>query len=115
MRPVTAQRPEDLAALLVERVNNQDLDGVVALYSDDALLATPDGEVAAGKAEIRAHYERLLATRPVFKPEVQLPALRSGDLALTSTRIEGGGATAEVAERQAQGHWLWIIDRPNVR
>ena len=41
------------------------------------------------------------------------PALRFGDLALTSTRF-AGGATAEVARRQPDGTWLWVIDQPRV-
>jgi hypothetical protein len=35
------------------------------------------------------------------------------DLALTSTRFTGG-VTAEVARRQPDGTWLWVIDQPNV-
>jgi hypothetical protein len=41
------------------------------------------------------------------------PALRLGDLALTSTRFSGG-ATAEVARRQPDGTWLWVIDQPSI-
>ncbi|HLW58288.1 MAG TPA: hypothetical protein VKV57_00005 [bacterium] len=40
----------------------------------------------------------------------QRPALRCGDLALTSTRF-AGGVTAEVARRQPDGTWLWVIDQ----
>ena len=36
------------------------------------------------------------------------------DLALTSTLLVGGGATVEVARRQPDGTWLWVIDQPNV-
>jgi hypothetical protein len=35
----------------------------------------------------------------------------SGDLALTSTRSPDGTVTAEVARRQADGTWLWVIDK----
>jgi hypothetical protein len=42
-----------------------------------------------------------------------LPALRVGDLALTSTRSPGGAA-AEVARRQSDGSWLWLADQPNM-
>jgi len=40
------------------------------------------------------------------------PVIRHGDLALTSTRLPGGGATAEVARRQPDGSWRWVIDQP---
>jgi hypothetical protein len=42
------------------------------------------------------------------------PAIWNGDLALTSTRLPGGGATVEVARRQPDGSWRWVIDQPAV-
>jgi hypothetical protein len=32
-------------------------------------------------------------------------------LALTSTRLADGTVTGEVARRQADGTWLWVLDR----
>jgi ketosteroid isomerase-like protein len=77
------------------------------------VLALPDGQVATGSDEIRRAYQRLVAGRP-FEPGTQRPTLRSGDLALTSTRLASGLVTVEVARRQADGTWLWVIDQPNV-
>jgi hypothetical protein len=61
-----------------------------------------------------AVYENLLADRPTFTPGDLQPALINGDLALTSTRLDGGGVTVEVARRQPDGSWLWAIDRFNI-
>ena len=36
------------------------------------------------------------------------------DLALTSTRLPDGTVTSEVARRQSDGTWLWVIDRYSV-
>ncbi|MFI1234966.1 YybH family protein [Nocardia salmonicida] len=109
-----AQRPEDLSRLVVERLNAGDVDGLVELYESDAVLALPDGVVATGVDQIRAAYARLVADRPVFQPGHQAPALLAGDLALTSSRLPGGpGATVEVARRQPDGTWRWILDQPN--
>lgn len=85
----------------------------MALYEPAAMLALPGAEVAIGSEAIRNAYERLLATGRTSTAEAQLPALVNGDLALTSTRIPAG-ATAEIARRQRDGTWLWMIDRPNV-
>jgi ketosteroid isomerase-like protein len=109
-----AAEPEDIARLFLERANAGDVDGLVALYEPDAVLAFPDGGVTVGRDAIREMYRRLLADRPRFTPGDPHPALRHGDLALTSTRLAGGRATAEVARRQPDGTWLWILDRPNV-
>jgi ketosteroid isomerase-like protein len=109
-----AVQPEDLSRLFVERANAGDVDGLVALYEPDAVLAFPPGQLTTGSQAIRLVYERLLADRPTFTAGEQRPALRNGDLALTSTLLVGGGATVEVARRQPDGTWLWVIDQPNV-
>jgi len=41
------------------------------------------------------------------------PAIRNGDIAITST-TRAGNATVEVARRQPDGTWLWMIDQPSV-
>lgn len=108
-----AREPEDLSRFFVERANKGDVEGLVALYEPDAVLALPNGEVAAGAQAIREAYQALLASKPAFKNGYQAPALVNGMLALTSTLIPGG-ATAELARRQQDGTWLWVMDRPNV-
>lgn len=76
------------------------------------MLESPPGKVSTGVAAIRPVYQALLADRPQFSGDVR-PALRYGDLAVTSTRFQGG-ATAEIARPQGDGTWLWIADQPNV-
>jgi len=107
----TATHPDDIARFFVERVNAGDLDGVVALYEPDAVLAFPPGTTATGRQEIRAVYERFLADGPSLTLGAQQPAVVTGDVALTSTRLDGGGVTVEVARRQPDGSWLWAVDR----
>jgi ketosteroid isomerase-like protein len=109
-----AAQPEDLGRFFVERANAGDVDGLVALYEPDAVLAFPRGVVTVGAAAIRQAYERLLERKPTFPAGRGRPALRNGDLALTSTLLPDGGATVEVARRQPDGTWLWIIDQPAV-
>jgi ketosteroid isomerase-like protein len=111
-----AAEPEDLSRLFLERANAGDVEGLVELYEPGAVLAFPPGRLSTGSEAIRAAYEELLAGRPTFGAGDQRPAIRNdtGDLALTSTRLAGRGATAEVARRQPDGSWLWIIDQPAV-
>jgi ketosteroid isomerase-like protein len=109
-----ATQPEELSRLILERLNAGDVDGLVALYEPDAVLALSDGQVVTGAGEIRKAYERLVAGRPRFAPGTQRPTLRCGDLALTSSRLANGVITVEVARRQPDGTWLWVIDQPDV-
>jgi hypothetical protein len=74
--------------------------------------AVPDRAASQPTTEVRACERRFLAARPTLDGESQ-PALRLGDLALTSTTFSGG-ATAEVARRQPDGTWLWVIDQPSI-
>ncbi|MGH1564134.1 YybH family protein [Mumia sp. DW29H23] len=118
--PSAAPRtPDELSAQLVDRLVARDVDGVVALYEPTAVLELPDGRVAVGHDDIRAFYTRALAAhRPVRAGIPRRPLVR-GDLALTTTVLPmsagAGGATCEVARRQPDGTWRWIIDRPAVR
>lgn len=107
-----AWQPEDLDRLFLERANAGDVDGVVALYEPDAVLAFPAGTLTTGTAAIRAVYTELLARRPTLAGEIR-PAIRNGDLALTST-VRPGNATVELARRQPDGSWLWVLDQPVV-
>ncbi|MQA86058.1 MAG: hypothetical protein GEV03_15870 [Streptosporangiales bacterium] len=108
-----AAQPEDLGRFFLERANAGDVEGLVALYEPDAVMAFPTGQITAGHGAIRAVYERLLANKPTFTSAGQRPALRNGDLALTSTRFVDSGGTVEVARQQPDGTWLWVLDQPN--
>lgn len=112
--PGPAAQPEDLGRYFLERANAGDVEGLVALYEPGAVLAFPPGRLATGHDEIRRVYAELLADKPSFSSAGQQPVIRNGDLALTSTRLPGGGATVEVARRQPDGSWRWVIDQPAV-
>ncbi len=57
-----AKEPEDLSRFFLEGANAGDVDGVVALYETDAVLANPPGRVTVGIEATRLVYEQLLAT-----------------------------------------------------
>ena len=105
--------PEALSGAVVSYINSENLDGLLGLYEESAVLELPDGQVAVGRAQIRAYYADLLRDHPRFAPGRVLPALVSEDLALTTTQI-GLSASVEVARRQQDGSWRWVVDRPDV-
>lgn len=106
-----ARDPQDLERLLVSRERAGDVDGMAALYELQAVLDSGDGGLVSGREAIRVFYAELVATGRKFEFGDQHPAVISGDLALTSTRLPDGSVTAEVARRQADGTWLWVIDQ----
>ena len=106
-----ARDPQDLERLLVSREIAGDVDGMVALYEPHAVLDCGEGRLIVGREAIRAFYAKLVALSRKFDFGDQRPAIISGDVALTSTRVPDGSVTAEVARRQGDGTWLWVIDQ----
>ncbi|MGA9373839.1 MAG: nuclear transport factor 2 family protein [Mycobacterium sp.] len=99
-------------------VNNQDIDGLMALYAEDANMVRVDGSVATGLSAIREEWSGLLA----MKGQITLRsryAIAAGDLAVLSNqwtfKVDGeqiSSVTAEVARRQPDGGWLYVVDHP---
>ena len=82
------------------------------LASKHVIESGQPGRVAVGAEAIRRAYAELLADPPSFSGVIR-PAIRNGDIAVTST-TRAGNATVEVARRQRDGSWLWMIDQPDV-
>jgi hypothetical protein len=106
-----ARDPQDLERLLIARQLVGDIDGMAALFEPNAVVDSGEGGLIHGRVAIRALFAEITATGRKFAAGSQSPAVISGDLALTSTRLSDGSVTAEVARRQGDGTWLWVIDR----
>ncbi|MFL1380447.1 MULTISPECIES: YybH family protein [unclassified Nocardiopsis] len=107
-----ATEPNDLGRYFIERGNAGDVDGLVALYEPDAVLAFPPGSLATGHAEIRKVFEQFAAAAPVLEHGEQHAALVGDDLALTVAKQTNGDVSVEIARRQPDGTWLWVVDQP---
>jgi uncharacterized protein (TIGR02246 family) len=107
----SASDPNDLEKYFVQRANAGDIEGLVALYEPNAVLVDSNGEIAKGLNQIREFFIKFLASRPQFEPSNQAVAVCSGDIALTSSNLSNGDVTAEIARRQPDGNWLWVVDR----
>lgn len=117
--------PGQLGRLFAERANAGDLEGMLALYEDDATFVGPDGASASGRAAIRERLEGLLAIGPQIIA-TSCEVVMAGDVALMSNRfritlgVEDGdgagfdGASTEIARRQPDGGWLYLIDHPKL-
>jgi ketosteroid isomerase-like protein len=110
-----ARDPQDLERLLVSREMAGDVDGMTALYEPDAVLDSGDGRLVRGRQAIRAFYAGVVAMGRKYEFGDQRAAIVSGDLALTSTRTTDGSMTAEIARRQSDGTWLWVIDQFSIK
>jgi hypothetical protein len=102
--------PQDLERLLVSRERAGDVEGMAALYGPDAVLDCGGGRLMLGRGDSDV-LRRPGGNGSKFDFGDQRPAIISGDLALTSTRLPDGSVTAEIARRQDDGTWLWDIDQ----
>jgi len=84
---------------------------MVALYESDAVIDSGGGRLVRGKEAIRKFYAEVVSSGRKFQSGAQQTPIISGDLALTSTRVSDGTVTAEIARKQSDGTWLWVIDR----
>jgi uncharacterized protein (TIGR02246 family) len=115
--PVTLDR--DFERLL----NARDLDGLMKLYEPEAALMPMPGSVVVGAAGVRAALAGFIAMKPVIKTSGRLVA-QTGDLAMLANdwtlEVDGQdgkratmtGSAVEVARRQKDGRWLFVMDMP---
>ena len=119
-----ARKPEELDVLFAHALNAGDIEAVIKLYEPGACLMPEPGQVVSGTKAVREALGGLLAMKPRIKLDVKKLA-ETGDIALTSAKwvLEGTGPdgspvkvegqSAEVARRQPDGSWLFVIDSPH--
>jgi ketosteroid isomerase-like protein len=117
-------RPEDAHPEFVRAFNNDDLQGLLALYEADArLLANPD-DIRTGHDGIRPVLQQFLDLRgEIAMSTVSIiegagVALLRGRWRLNGTAANGNpvaieGNSIEVLRRQPDGRWLFAIDQPS--
>ncbi|MGQ4618857.1 nuclear transport factor 2 family protein [Nocardia sp. R7R-8] len=108
--------PHQLSVLFVEYFDAGDVDGLVSLYEDDAILVVP-GVTANEPDARRKTFEQFCAIGAKVRV-VNKTLLVGDDLALSHGHlvIEAAGQdpleirTAEILRRQADGTWKYSID-----
>jgi ketosteroid isomerase-like protein len=120
---VKANAPQDLHQLFETAFNATDIDGLMVLYEADCAIVPAPGTVAQGPEQVREALQSLLALNGTARL-ITADVVTVGDLALMSCRwtLRGagpdgaplaiGGVTAEIARRQPDGAWLYVIDNP---
>ncbi|HWD44782.1 MAG TPA: SgcJ/EcaC family oxidoreductase [Actinomycetota bacterium] len=118
---MAATTPEQVHRVFEDTFNAGDIDGLLQLYESDAALIAQPGSVAHGSEQIRAALQGFLALKGRITLDTKL-VFGVGDLAylsntwsLKGTGPDGnpvslGATTAEVARRQADGTWRYVID-----
>lgn len=98
-----------------------DLDALVSFYEPDGAIGPAPGIVLAGHDGIRAALAQFMSPGAILEMRTDR-ILESGGMALlqgqwTLKRPDGSqmtGRNREVARRQADGRWLFVLDDPGV-
>jgi ketosteroid isomerase-like protein len=98
--------------------NARDLDGLLALYEEGAVLRPGSGEqTIAGKDAIRAYFTRGME-RPLRLVQANNFCFEQDGIALARAdyrveedgKVVRSGSSCEVLRRQPDGSWLYFID-----
>lgn len=118
--PITALNQLNVA--WADRFNARDTDGILELFTADAVFVPQPGVSVSGDG-IRAATEQFLALGLPVNLTVR-HVFEAGDvgLAIAAWTLEGtgpdgnpvslGGSTSDVAVRGADGAWRFVIDNP---
>lgn len=116
--------PEQVPVAFDAALNAGDLDGVLALFSNQATMRMTNGDVVQqNPAALRMAFAQLLALRPRIRNEVRR-VLTSGDIALVlldwtlhvtlsdGREHEEHGIATQVMEQGRDGGWRLVISNP---
>ena len=118
---MAAHTPEEIHREFENAFNAGDADALMALYEPEAALIVEPGTVLDSKEAIEGALQWFLGTGGKIVLDTKA-AVVVGDLAFLTNRwtlsmtdedgnpSEMGATTAEVARRQADGTWLYVID-----
>jgi len=119
-----AHKPEELDVLFVQAFNAGDIEAMMKLYEPAASLTPQPGHVVSGSKALREALSGFVVRKPRMTLEARTLA-EAGGIALTTSKwvLEGTGPdgkpmkaegqSAEVARRQPDGTWLFVIDNPH--
>ncbi len=120
---MSTDSPAQLHRAFLEAFNRRDIAGLLALYESEATLLPQPGQVLYGLEAIRQALTQFLSLKgtmtmtTTFSVQSGDIALLRGQWALTGTDADGqpvsmSGNSVEVARRQPDGHWRFVIDHP---
>lgn len=116
-----ASSPEHAVRLLDEAFNNKDIEAVLHFYEDSAAVVTEQGKVARGPSELRAFFERVMASN-VSVNQIKTYTIEAGGVALFLSKwrlvtenpqgqqVEKQYTATTVFRQQNDGTWKALID-----
>ena len=114
---MSAKSPEEICRLFQHYMAEGDIDSVLSVYDPEAVFLNQSGEVKKGEAGLRQELAPFAARKAVFNFDIK-QVIQSGDIALMHTEWKVSSPqqmsvyAIEVAGRQPDGTWRWLIGDP---
>jgi ketosteroid isomerase-like protein len=114
---MSAKSPEEICRLFQQSIAAGDLNSLLSLYDPEAAFLNQSGEVKTGEAGLREVLAPLAAAQARFDYTIR-QIIQSGDIALMHTDWQVTSPqpmstyAIEVARRQPDGTWRWLIGDP---
>jgi ketosteroid isomerase-like protein len=112
-----AMSPEEICGLFQQYMARGDVDGLLSLYDPEAVMLDQSGELKKGADGLRQNLAPLADAKARFDFTIK-QVIQAGDIALMHTRWNVSGPQTmtvyaiEVARRQSDGTWRWLIGDP---
>ncbi len=107
--------------IFTQALNDKDIDKLVALYADDAVMVAPGNNIIKGKKDIRAFFEEVvpvidkISLDTVFRINYKDTVIFRSKYTVIYKMPDGKTETQstsgiEVEQKQEDGSWLFIVD-----
>jgi len=112
-----ARSPHDICRLFQQYMAAGDLDAVLGVYDPEAVFLNQSGEVTHGMGGLRQELAPFAAMKASFNFTIK-QVIQAGDIALMHTEWQVSAPrpmsvyAIEVARRQPDGTWRWLIGDP---
>jgi len=112
-----AKSPEEICRLFQQYMAEGDIEALLSIYDPEAVFLNQAGEAKKGRQGLKQELEPLAAATAIFNFNVK-QVTQSGDIALMHTHWTVSSPepmsvyAIEVARRQPDGTWCWLIGDP---
>ena len=112
-----AQSPEQICELFQRHMAQGDLEALLSIYDPEAVFLDRSGEIKQGRSGLREELAPFASAKATFDFSIK-QVIQSGDIALMHTLWTVSSPQTmstyaiEVARRQRDGAWCWLIGDP---
>ena len=112
-----ARSPEEICRLFQQYMAEGDLESLLSIYDPEAVFLNQSGEAKKGRQGLKQELAPMAAAKAIFNFKVK-QVIQSGDIALMHTHWTVSSPepmsvyAIEVARRQPDGTWCWLIGDP---